>query len=76
MEVIGGVALYLLVGICWLPVVYLQIRMRDLAEEAFRKGTALSAAYWKLERLWFWLGVIAFPTRVVIFHLMVFKPNT
>ncbi len=73
--VIGGTALYALVGICWLPVVYFQIRMREMAKEAYENGTELAKSYWRLERIWFWLGVIAFPAMVLAFHFMVFKPG-
>ena len=33
-----SLALYVLIGLCWLPVVVLQIRMRDLAEAAVAAG--------------------------------------
>ena len=69
-----GIALYFLVGICWLPVVYFQIKMRDMARVAYETKTDLTKSYWRLERWWFWLGVIAFPAMVLIFHFMVFKP--
>ena len=72
--IIGSIALYFLAGICWVPVVWLQMRMRDIAKEAHEGGSELSALYWKYERWWFWLGVIAFPAMVIVFHLMVFKP--
>ena len=72
--IIGSFALYFLAGICWVPVVWLQMRMRDMAKEAHRTHTKLSDLYWKYERWWFWLGVIAFPAMVIVFHFMVFKP--
>ena len=71
--IIGSFALYFLAGICWVPVVWLQMRMRDMAKEAHRSNTKLSDLYWKYERWWFWLGVIAFPAMVIVFHFMVFK---
>ena len=67
--------LYVLIGIFWLPVVYLQIRMRTLAQVADRDGTALPDLYWRYCRLWFWLGVPAFGMLLAIFWLMVFKPS-
>ena len=72
--IIASFALYFLAGICWVPVVWLQMRMRDMAKEANDGNSELSALYWKYERWWFWLGVIAFPAMVIVFNLMVFKP--
>ncbi|HEX7917557.1 DUF2269 domain-containing protein [Rudaea sp.] len=70
----AAIALYLLAGACWLPVVWLQMRMRDLASQADRNGAALGDAYWRYARLWFRLGVPAFVSLLVVFWLMVAKP--
>lgn len=72
--IVWSVALYLLAGVCWLPVVWLQIRMRDMARVADSAGTALPPAYWRLARWWFLLGIPAFSALVVIFRLMLNKP--
>ena len=69
-----SVALYLLAGAAWLPVVWMQIRMRDMAALAARSGTPLPAAYWKYLRFWVALGVVAFTALVIVFYLMVAKP--
>jgi uncharacterized membrane protein len=69
-----SLCLYVLAGACWLPVVWLQIRMRDLATRALLSGIALPAQYWRYARLWFWLGVPAFSAMVLIVLVMVFKP--
>jgi uncharacterized membrane protein len=69
-----SLALYLLAGACWLPVVWLQIRMRDMAETARREGGTLPAQYWRYLRYWFLLGIPAFLALVVVFYLMVAKP--
>ena len=69
-----SIALYLLAGGCWLPVVWLQIRMRRLAEEAVAEGRGLPESYWRLAHIWFWLGVPAFVSMVGVFYLMVMKP--
>jgi len=66
--------LYVLAGACWIPVVWLQLRMRDLANEAAAEGQPLSPRYHRYFKLWFWLGWPAFLSVVVIFGLMVFKP--
>ncbi len=70
-----SMVLYVLIGCCWLPVVWLQIRMRDLAIETGTRGTALPAVYQRYYRRWFWLGWPAFLGVLVIFYLMVAKPN-
>ncbi len=67
-------ALYLLAGACWLPVVWIQVRMRDLAEEADRQNQPLPGAYWRYLRIWTLLGIPAFVGLVVVFYLMVAKP--
>ncbi|GGY24102.1 membrane protein [Pseudoduganella albidiflava] len=72
--IVSSVALYLLAGACWLPVVWLQIRMRDLARVADATGSALPPLYWRYQRLWFLLGIPAFTALVVIFWLMLNKP--
>ena len=70
-----SLALYVLIGACWLPVVVLQIRMRDLAEAAVAAGEpALPARYHALARVWFWLGWPAFLSMLAIFWLMIAKP--
>lgn len=68
-----SLGLYALAGICWLPVVWLQIRMRDLAATTLAEGGELPAAYWSMARIWFWLGVPAFAAMVLVVALMVFK---
>jgi uncharacterized membrane protein len=69
-----SIGLYLLAGACWLPVVWLQMRMRDLAQQAARTQCALPAAYWRYFRLWCLLGIPAFAALVAVFYLMVAKP--
>lgn len=66
--------LYALAGVCWLPVVWLQYRMRALALAALATEQALPARYWRYTRTWFWLGIPAFAAMLAIYALMVFKP--
>lgn len=66
--------LYALAGACWLPVVWLQYRMRALALAAAAAEQALPAAYWRYARLWFYLGAPAFVAMLAVYALMVFKP--
>jgi len=65
--------LYFLAGACWLPVVYLQIRMQKMAALAMRDKTQLPPLYWRYTKLWFALGVPAFLAMVLVVLLMVFK---
>jgi uncharacterized membrane protein len=60
---------------CWLPVVWLQMRLRDLASAAARDGTALSPRYWQAFRWWVVLGVPAFFLFLALFWLMIAKPS-
>lgn len=71
--IVASLALYALAGACWLPVVWLQIRMRDLANQADATAQLLPPAYWRLARVWFWLGVPAFAAMVAVVALMVSK---
>jgi len=72
--VVYAIGLYLLAGACWLPVVYLQLRMRNLSREADDNKTALPPRYTTMARIWFLLGIPAFIALVVVYWLMVFKP--
>lgn len=66
--------LYALAGACWLPVVWIQIKMRDMAQVAARDNMALPQQYWRYLRIWTLLGIPAFIAMVIIFWLMVSKP--
>lgn len=68
-------ALYAFAGLCWLPVLYLQIQMAKLAEAAHQTGEQhLPSAYRRYQRYWEWLGYPAFVAMVVVYFLMVIKP--
>lgn len=69
-----GLILYFLAGACWVPVVWMQIKMRDMAKRALADNSDLPALYWKMDKWWVMLGSIAFPAIVIVFYLMVFKP--
>jgi uncharacterized membrane protein len=69
-----AIGLYVLAGACWLPVVALQLRMRDLAARAVREGSELPSQYYRCMRWWFVLGWPAFAAMLAIFWLMVAKP--
>ncbi|APV50910.1 hypothetical protein BWI17_15160 [Betaproteobacteria bacterium GR16-43] len=72
--VVWGTVLYLVAGACWLPVLWIQVRMRGLAQAAAQSGAELPPAFWKLLRFWVGLGIPAFVALVAVFYLMVAKP--
>ena len=67
--------LYLLAGAFWLPVVWIQIRLRRLAQAAVDGGTPLPAAYYRLFRIWFVFGIPGFGATLAILFLMIAKPS-
>ena len=73
--IVASVTLYLLIGLFWLPVVWMQLRLRDLARRTAEEGGALPAEYHRLWRWWFACGVPAFAAVLVIIWMMVAKPN-
>ena len=72
--IVWSVVLYLLAAAAWLPVVWMQIRMRDMAVAAANGHGPLSPKYWQFLRIWVALGVVAFVALVAVFYLMVAKP--
>ena len=66
--------LYVVTGLFWLPVVWMQRRMRDLARNAAAANAPLPAAYHRLYRAWFAFGFPAFASVLGIIWLMVAKP--
>jgi uncharacterized membrane protein len=73
--ILWSLGIYVLVGLCWLPVVFIQMRMRDLAQEAAVKAQPLPPQYYRLFRIWFWLGWPAFLGVIGIFVLMIWQPR-
>lgn len=70
----AGLGLYFFAGLCWLPVVWLQIEMRNMLARTLVHGTPLPERYWRFDRWWVLLGSLAFPAVVAVFMLMVYKP--
>ena len=66
-----SLVLYVFTGACWLPVVAIQMRLRDLARDAATRGEPPGAHYERLFRLWFALGIPAFAAVLRILWLMV-----
>jgi uncharacterized membrane protein len=73
--IVLSIALYLITGAFWLPVVWMQARMRDLAAAAAAAGTPLPEQYHRLFRWWFAFGFPAFGAVAVIFWLMIARPS-
>lgn len=72
--ILASLILYLIAGLCWLPVVWLQIRMSQMAELALHQGTELPEKYFRYARYWELLGYPAFIAMLGIYFLMVNKP--
>ena len=70
----ASIGLYILTGCFWLPVVWMQMQMRDLATQAVTDGGALPDRYHRLFRRWFWFGFPAFAAVLAIFWLMIARP--
>lgn len=67
--------LYAAAGAFWLPVVWIQARMRDLAQEAALAGRDLPPAYHRLYRIWFAFGFPGFGSVMAILWLMIARPS-
>jgi len=72
--ILTSISLFVLAGLCWLPVVYLQIRLRDIARDCLQGESRLPSQYRSFMRVWFCLGVPAFFSLLLVFYLMVSKP--
>lgn len=71
----ASLALYVLAGVCWLPVVWLQVRMAAMSAHALKQRTPLPERYWRYARRWEALGYPAFVAMLAVFYLMVHKPT-
>lgn len=67
--------LFAITGACWLPVVWLQVRLAKMAEQAAARNEALPERYWRYARHWERLGYPAFIAMLGVYFLMVFKPQ-
>jgi uncharacterized membrane protein len=67
--------LYVFALICWLPVVWIQIQLRQILIECAKAQKTIPDRFHKLFRIWFWLGWPAFISLAVVFYLMVTKPT-
>jgi uncharacterized membrane protein len=73
--IVASILLYLVTGAFWLPVVWMQVRMRDLAADALRDSKPLPDQYHRLFGLWFAFGFPAFGAVLAIFWLMIARPE-
>ena len=73
--IVASFALYIFVGLFWLPVLWLQKRMRDLAVTALQTGAKLPPVYDRYFRIWFVFGWPAFAAMIAIFWLMITRPQ-
>ena len=67
--------LYIVTGAFWLPVVWMQAKMRDLAQEAALANAPLPERYYRLYRAWFLCGFPAFFAVLAIIWLMRAQPS-
>lgn len=72
---VAAMVLYLIAGACWLPVVWLQLRARNIAMDCVVRDAALPPAYFRVMRIWFALGWPAFLAVIAVFWLMIAKPT-
>jgi uncharacterized membrane protein len=73
--IVLSVLLYIATGLFWLPVVWIQVRIRDLARRAVREGAPLPDEERRLFRIWLALGFPAFAAVLAILWLMVTRPQ-
>lgn len=72
--ILWSMALYIFIGCFWVPVIFMQMRMRNLARVAAEADLPLPPAYHRLFRIWFAFGIPAFAAMLVIIWLMLERP--
>jgi uncharacterized membrane protein len=72
--IVLSLVLYVFTGLCWLPVVWIQIRLRRMAQHAASSGGTLPKEFFRLYRIWLVLGWPAFAAVLGIFWLMIARP--
>jgi uncharacterized membrane protein len=71
----ASLVLYALAGLFWIPVIFMQIEMRDLANAAAATGQPLPPRYFALFRRWVWFGIPGFGSVMIMLWLMIAKPE-
>lgn len=69
-----SLGLYAVAGLSWVPVIFMQIEMRDLARAAAANDAPLPPRYFALYRRWFLFGIPGFGSVMAILWLMIAKP--
>lgn len=72
--VLYSLCLYVIVGLFWLPVVWIQMQLHEMAKKAAATDADLPPRYKKLYRIWILCGFPAFIGVVGILWLMITKP--
>ena len=72
--IVWAFALYVVTGACWIPVVFIQVRLRDLAQASARDGSPLDPEFARLVRRWTLLGWPAFIAMAATIWLMIARP--
>jgi uncharacterized membrane protein len=70
-----SLGLYVVAGLFWIPVIFMQIEMRDLAQKAAAQQQPLPPRYFALFRRWFVFGIPGFGSVMIILWLMIAKPQ-
>lgn len=73
--IVLSIILYFVTGAFWLPVVAMQMELRNLAQQALVAGTPLPPRYHRVFWLWFAFGFPAFAAVLAIFWLMLTRPD-
>ncbi len=70
-----SLGLYVVAGLFWIPVIFMQVEMRDLARKAVAQQAPLPPRYFALFRRWFVFGIPGFGSVMLILWLMIAKPQ-
>jgi uncharacterized membrane protein len=71
---LASLALYAIAGLFWVPVIFMQVEMRDLARLAAERDQPLPPRYFALFRRWFLFGIPGFGSVMIILWLMIAMP--
>lgn len=69
-----SLGLYVFIGIFWIPVIFIQAKMRDEARQSAQSGSSLTPRYMRLFRIWFACGIPAFLAIIALLWLMLVRP--
>jgi uncharacterized membrane protein len=70
----ASLGLYAVAGLFWVPVIFMQSEMRDLARKAAEQNLELPPRYYTLFHRWFLFGIPGFGAVMAILWLMIAKP--